>query len=277
MEMRRISYWALTQPIDNDFLDRYYERNCNIPNYTGGYSARLQHNMNAYRDGVTVYLHSDNGGLFFESLQFASVARNGQIDASYPVDINLYDGYGKPSLGTVFYKDYDFKGTFIEVSTAVASAIKGTGFIYGYLKGFGYTEYLYTNVDGLAWSLPSFSGGTMTGKYVGKGIASPNSFIDYGETEFSGAGIFQLGKWISKDVKEEKDTKEGNVLWRGDITGIGITVPVGKIISELKGIVKIITGTAGEITGGEIRTQTEIIFPAMNLDTENIFKEYYDK
>jgi hypothetical protein len=137
---------------------------------------------------------------------------------------------------------------------AAAGAVKGAGLIRGYLKGFGYTEYIYRNIAGLAWSLPSVSGGIMTGKYVGQGMPSPKNFIGYGKVDFGGIGLFQLGKWVSyHDETGEEET------WNGEMTGINISIPVN--IEELKGIIKSIFTVTGELSGGKIETDTQIIFP----------------
>jgi hypothetical protein len=39
------------------------------------------------------------------------------------VDINLYDGADVPALGKVYYKDYDFRGYFVEASGAILTFV----------------------------------------------------------------------------------------------------------------------------------------------------------
>jgi hypothetical protein len=145
---------------------------------------------------------------------------------------------------------------------AAAGAVKGAGLIRGYLKGFGYTEYIYRNVAGWAWSLPSVSSGIMTGKYVGHGgMPSPINFIGGGETDFMGAGI-SLGNWISYD-------RNNIIFWQGKITGVGISMPIGQIADMIKNaVLKIATNAAGEISGGTIKTNTKILFPQITSDNE---------
>jgi len=172
LEQRRIAYWALTNKMEDGYLDRKFEEQFKIPDYTGGYGASLRQNPQG-AEGVTVYLHNVVDGLIeraTESLKYESILRRSAKDANYPVDINLYDGADVPALGKVYYKDYDFRGYFVEASGAILTFVEGTGFIYGYLKGFGYTEYTYRNLPGLAFEFPDISGGMMTGKYVGQGI-----------------------------------------------------------------------------------------------------------
>jgi hypothetical protein len=183
------------------------------------------------------------------------------------VDINLYDGADVPALGKVYYKDYDFRGYFVEASGAILTFVEGTGFIYGYLKGFGYTEYTYRNLPGLAFEFPGISGGMMTGKYVGQGIPSPGSFIDNGETDFSGASVI-LGEWRS--------ITQGKIMWRGEIAGIGMPMP-SQITEKLKALIKAIVAVGTTISKGTVDTITDIEFPVISPKTENIFKNYYDK
>jgi hypothetical protein len=271
LEMRRLTYWALTNSMENDYLDRFYEDHCNIPGYTGGYGARLQSNIRADEDGVTVYVRSNGNNILYESFQFDVIPRNGYKDANYPVDINLYDGSDKPSLGTVYYKDYDFRGTFGETSTALGVIIKEVGFIWGHLKGFGYTEYYYENTAGFAWSFPSFFVGVMTGKYVGQGIASPNSFIGKGETDFIGTNVL-LGTWNSHDDND-------NIVWQGEIAGVGISIPIKQQFTEkIKNVfLRLVFDSGGNISGGNIKTDTQINFPNISPKTKNIFDVHYDK
>jgi hypothetical protein len=277
MEMRRLTYWALTQPTNNDYLDRLYFKNCKIPNFTDGYGGRLQKNVSAENEGVTVYLCSDKDTISFESIQFASISRNGCIDAYYPVDINLFEENGKPSLGNNYYRNYDFKGTFVETSVSASYLTKGQGLIYGYLKGFGYTEYIYKNMSfdsiatPFAWSLPTSSVGAITGKYVGTSIPAPSNFSGVGETDFFGASLFQLEKWRGYNNKQKK-----KVTWRGETAGVGISIPINYLKNIHKWLTFIFT-PAETISKGTIETYTTIIFPEIKPETKNILKQYDDQ
>jgi hypothetical protein len=154
----------------------------------------------------------------------------------------------------------------------VAKVTVSYGLIYGHLKGFGYCEFTYENVAGLGWSLPSASGGTMTGEYVGKGIASPKSFTGYGQTDFSGVGFFQLGKWNSYNNETEKME-----TWMGEMSGIGFSIPMNQLTSKLKWWVKLATEASGEISEGRIETNTKIVFPVLSDNTQKIFEKHYDR
>jgi hypothetical protein len=251
MEMRRLTYWALTHPVDNDYLDRYYEATCKISNYTGGYAARLQSNIKADKEGVTVYFRSSDSDIFYESIEYDIKARNGCNDAGYPVDINLYDGYDKPSLGANFY-DYDFKGFMTEYSIGLGDNVKNGASIYGYLKGFGYVEYISIGAEGFVFTPPSISKSTMAGNYVAtKGIPTPVSFEGDGLSKFIGGGIAQFSEWESYD-------KMGEILWKGKSTGIGLST------------------SSFSVSGGKVKTKTTLIFPRISEETRNIFSKNYE-
>ena len=255
MEMRRVTYWGLTQPIDDiskEYLDGFYKTHLNISNYTGGYGARLQQNREAGTNGVTVYYRPNAREFSYETIQFDVIPRRNNDDANFPVDIKLFVNNNAPSLGTIFYREHDFIGRIMEASAVFGQAALGRGFIYGHLKGFGYTEYTYRHVAGsVGWSLLSGSIGTMEGNYMGKGIASPNSFIGTGETNFVGAGPASVGNWRSEEVPP------GLSLWEGKIANISISL--------------------GGTSVGRIRTYTEIQFPMLSSRTKNIFETNYDK
>lgn len=251
MEMRRLTYWALTHPMDNDYLDRYYEANCKISNYTGGYAARLQSNIKADKEGVTVYFRSSDTDVFYESIEFEVKARNIFSDAGYPVDINLYDGYDKPSLGTKFY-DYDFKGYMTESSIGLGDNVKNGASIYGHLKGFGYVEYISVGTEGFVFAPPSISKSTIAGNYVAtKGVQTPVSFEGDGLSKFIGGGIAQFSEWESYD-------KLGEILWKGKTTGFGIST------------------SSFSVSGGKVKTNTTLIFPKISQETRNIFSKNYE-
>jgi hypothetical protein len=137
------------------------------------------------------------------------------------------------------------------------------------LKGFGYTEYTYRNLPGLAFEFPGISGGMMTGKYVGQGIPSPNSFMGDGEIEFSGAGVV-LGGWTSYYPK-------GNLIsWKGEIAGVSMPMP-SQITEKLKALIKEIVAVETTISKGTVDTFTEMKFPTITPKTKSILDMYYDK
>jgi hypothetical protein len=111
----------------------------------------------------------------------------------------------------------------------------------------------------------------MTGKYVGQGISSPNSFIGIGETEFIGTG-FMLGNWNGFKDNERKEK-----TWNGEMAGISISVPIDRLTEKLKSLLKIVFNTIGEISKGAVETDTKIQYPTISTTTQQIFDEYYDK
>lgn len=156
-------------------------------------------------------------------------------DKYFPTDIRE---------NTNFYGDNDFVGEFHGASAAFGPAIKGSGLLIGYLKGWGYSEFTTKNISGFGIDATLYQTGSITGKYIGEGLPSLQNFSGKGRTFSVGSGLSTGGKW-------EGYNGTGATTWKGDFKGFSIGLP------SLKG------------SGGGIKTDTKLLFPKKTNNDEN--------
>ena len=152
---------------------------------------------------------------------------SGPTDKFFPTDVRENTG---------FYGDNDFVGEFHGASTAAGPAVKGSGLIMGFVKGWGYAEFTTRNLSGYGLDATLYETGSITGRYIGEGLPSLENFSGPGVSFSFGSGLSTGGIWRGHD-------KTGKPLWKGSFEGFSIGLP------RLKG------------SGGGIKTETKLLFP----------------
>ena len=74
------------------------------------------------------------------------------------------------------------QGGFYGASAAAGSAVKGSGLIRGFVKGWGYAEFTTRNLSGFGLDATFYQTGSITGKYLGEGLPSVDNFSGLGRT-----------------------------------------------------------------------------------------------
>ena len=203
IEQRRLTYYAL----NTEFSDEWAK------NKTTSLSHRLTNMVasltyNAFDDdGLDLVLY----GYFDDNSKETDVSHSSHItvkdvfhfnfyngkfkDAFFPVDIGLYTENESVSDGSLNYDNFDFQGYFSERSILGDTS----GFILGYMKGYGYLEF-NTNTTGFKPNIDLLSVGPVTGKYTGKDpFGIYNSFIGTGSTNpFTGDWKSADGNWTGE-------------------------------------------------------------------------------
>jgi hypothetical protein len=156
-------------------------------------------------------------------------------DKNFPTDVRENTG---------FYGDNDFVGEFHGASAAAGPAVGGSGFMRGFVKGWGYGEFTTKNLSGFGLDATLYETGSITGKFVGEGLPSLDNFSGLGRTFSIGSGLSTGGNWEGYDGT-------GTTIWKGSFEGFSIGLP------QLKG------------SGGGIRTETKLLFPTKTDDNEN--------
>ncbi|WP_026473660.1 hypothetical protein [Alkaliflexus imshenetskii] len=148
-EMRRLTYWALSNQFNDDWVER---KTSGFDFPKGKPIANLRHNAQAVDKGLRVYFtenksfNEDYHGIVGNMLQpiyFKPHHKPKFQDAYFPVDIKLYEGEDELPTGDSYYGSNDFIGEYSEASLVIGIG-KGSGFMVGYLRGYGYCEYAYS-------------------------------------------------------------------------------------------------------------------------------------
>jgi hypothetical protein len=241
--MRRLTYWALQNTFENTWNEKV-TFGFTLPD--GNPVASLRHNANAKYCGVRVYYttnkYIDNKfvGIMARTkpLYFKPHTKTKYSDAYFPVDIKLYVGDGKLPTGDTYYKDMDYIGEYSEAALVLGMG-KGSGFMVGYMRGFGYCEYTYS-LKGTGFNITAFSYGVIEGKYtLIKGEQTPADLSGLGSQVSYGAYNTAGTNW--KSLRED-----GTVVFEGITRGfaVGVTVPDGAL--------------------GGFKTTTQLVFPKKN-------------
>lgn len=268
LEQRRLTYYALTNPLPSDILPYYTgEAKKFLDSYN--YGAQLKQNNSSNQLGLTVYLYEYENGkpvINSEPIQYDYHPLIDYTDLNYPVDIKLWDkDNNKPSLGKLYYGDLDFRGKYMEGSVAATLPTGAGGVIAGRMRGFGYLEYGYIGVAGTFTYTLEISGefGLVDGVYVGSGIPTPVNFCGPGTniTWSTGPIGFAKSNW--------KGFNRFNIkTWEGISVGIDISF-------ELK-------ETILPASINHMKVETSLVFPSpekTDINTLKLLKtnEYYEK
>jgi hypothetical protein len=158
------------------------------------------------------------------------------FDAYFPVDIKLYEGDEEVPTGNTYYGSNDFIGEYSEAALVIGGG-EGSGFMVGYMRGFGYCEYAYS-LKGGGLNITAFSYGVIEGAFQGiKGGQNPYNLAGAG-SEISYGGYNTSGTtWVS--YFEDGETPS----FKGTSKGftVGVAVPYG--------------------ASGGFKTETTLIFP----------------
>ncbi len=249
LEQRRLMYLALGQEVDNadDKVLKQFK-----------YIAKLTANIAAKKTGLTIYTYKwDTDNNIIPNpipLEYSPYNDIEYEDAKYPVDVKLWDGNNTPALGNNFYKDYEFKkGKYTQVTVGASVQVPGgMGRLKGYIKGFGYCEFVYLNYAGVACSLDfgtEIGTGIIEGKYNYelKGLPNPLSFAgpgsntSYSANDFNGKIVIELSNW-------EGYNKDGDMLWNGKSFGFELEATIGISLPGEK---------------EEVKTYTKLTFPEL--------------
>lgn len=218
--MRRIAYWALTnnfKPEGVSWLMRKKEDGIMVGPDVNFPVAELEYDIKENKEGVTVetyeYEKNNNGepDIVKSELSYPWEKTPGEYpDAGYPVDVKL-------SNDAEYYGEHDFRGEYKGINFVPGGGGGGTEY-WGYLKGYGYVAYT-SEFSGYRFTIGA-NGGTMTGSYVGPGIATPLTLEGSGTQRSVSMGPFEYGTWIGND-------SSGNVTWKGEMGGlsVGIDLP----------------------------------------------------
>ena len=242
-EMRRLTYWALRNNFNSDWNEDV-TFGFDLP--IGNPVATLRHHEDAKYGGVRVYytykkyidgkfvsIRAKEDPFYFPP----HMKMNGKyFDAYFPVDVKLYEGEGKAPTGDSFYGDNDFIGEYSEAALVIGGG-EGSGFMVGYMRGFGYCEYAYS-LKGGGLNITAFSYGVIEGAFQGiKGGQNPYNLAGAG-SEISYGGYNTSGTtWVS--YFEDGETPS----FKGTSKGftVGVAVPDGAL--------------------GGFKTETTLIFP----------------
>jgi hypothetical protein len=259
LEQRRITYWALTHKFTDDNGNEATWTLSQFKKNPYNYGAKLSYNSFG-DDGLTIYFYEKNTyGIIQLSQKYRiykpyennSLISDFEIsDAFYPVDVKLYDGEDCPSLGKTYYNLYDFNGIYTEATIFGGPIVGGVGHIIGRLKGFGVVEYGYDILQegGMVYNIEAgISAGLISGKYYGKGVATPLNFGGISISSFLSGGGLTTADWSS----EKGD-------WTGKIVGKSFSVDFVKYLVFTKGTVK---------------SKSYIVFPKLSDKTKNIFSK----
>jgi hypothetical protein len=203
IEQRRLSYYALNTP----FKDKWAaDKTTSLRHRIDNYAASLTYNT-IDDDGLSLklYGHVDSKGKSTDAKNSSNIVivdiihfnyyKGKYKDAFFPVDLGLYTGNENVSDGSIEYKVNDFKGWYSE--TSIFGQTKG--FIFGYMKGYGYLEF-DTKSTGFEPNIEVLSFGPIIGKYTGKDpFGIYNSFIGKGFTDpISGDWKNTNGTWTGE-------------------------------------------------------------------------------
>lgn len=271
LEQRRLTYYALTNQFPDDGVAQQVSSSSSFLN-TYNYAAQLKCNTSAETQGVTVYTfdYGDSGiEMYDEPIQYDSNLEFDKEDVYYPVDINLWDGDNdKPSLGESYYSNYDFLGKFVDGSIAITVPTGSGGVISGYLKGFGYCEFVYIGKGGTYnYSLGATGSISLVdGKYLGSGVPTPLSFCGPGTSRSFSSSDY--GSPISFTYAEWAGYDDGNYkIWEGISAGVGISIQFME--------------SSFPIGVSDIKVQTELCFPSLEKTSDSTIdalnSSYYEK
>jgi hypothetical protein len=182
-----------------------------------------------WKQGGTIGMMSESNDIHYD------FAEGKYPDKNFPTDVRENTG---------FYGDNDFVGEFHGASAAAGPAVGGSGFMRGFVKGWGYGEFTTKNLSGFGLDATLYETGSITGKFVGEGLPSLDNFSGLGRTFSIGSGLSTGGNWEGYDGT-------GTTIWKGSFEGFSIGLP------QLKG------------SGGGIRTETKLLFPTKTDDNEN--------
>jgi hypothetical protein len=246
-EMRRLTYYALQNTFSNDWNEKVtfgfelpkenpvakLKRNTNAK-YGG---VRVYYTVNKEIDGKYVGIMSRTTPLYFPPQQ------TGPYDKYFPVDVKLYEGENK-STGDTYYGENDFIASFDEASFIVGVG-KGSGIMYGHLRGFGYCEFYYT-YKGVGVDITFYTHGVIQGKKSrDRELYGPELITGKGEQQNIGAGHTGTSQWRSMN--------NGEISFSG--TSSYFSIGIGK-------------GSAAKIV-----TCTKLLFP-LKLMEEDMEKNF---
>ncbi|WP_010422965.1 hypothetical protein [Anaerophaga thermohalophila] len=267
-EMRRLTYWALRNNFNSDWNEDV-TFGFDLP--IGNPVATLRHHEDAKYGGVRVYytykkyidgkfvsIRAKEDPFYFPP----HMKMNGKyFDAYFPVDVKLYEGDKEVPTGNTYYGDNDFVGKYSEsglilgISNTI-SVGKGSGFMVGYLRGFGYCEYNYNIKKGPGINITLNSSGVISGKYLEtRGEQTPYDLSGQGGEISYSAGIAAKTEWESYKLDGITPVFKG--------TTSGITIGYSK------------ASPPGSL--GKFNTCTLLLFPLKSTDDFEQSKKSYNE
>ena len=237
-KQREIAYKAMTTSLTaKEFLGNAAKnpntQNINFKMNNNGTlkAGELIYDKNA-APGVTLY----NTGQLWKKGD-----KQGFEDINYPVDVRTVNS---PEYKD-FYKDYDFVGAYTSNGGILGTSTVSKGNVFGYLKGFGYTNY-ETAFFGLSNSLRALNAeaGILKGKFSGLGSFNEHTLEGWGSQASFGVGILSGGFWQGYNNKSDALSlnKPTFIGWFG---GLGTTISVPSLTGDTKTKSSNVSASAG--------------------------------